>query len=1101
MDHQKTLSLDEDSINFLKKHHELLRKDYPSSYCSNNIRISLNDLINEKESQINISRLMNSKAGLTHLKLLLSISSKKDIKGFYKKFDAENIIDIGNKEQSAIKEIAHQYLFGSKIKINKYSPKVDLDSLKCLKKIMYEDLGNNFELLSKSKEEYRYYEEKVDIMSNRLHERLKSKEEAENDVAKIEEENKRAEFLKKSLAIRKNKLRYLQKRINLYTNYFGLLPNGKTDNVKNKLLRKSTTSEKETFRQLLDSFKKQKIEANKILAKIPKIKGENNKVYKRYSDATECLSLSEDCLIKEKTYKKNLAKEIKDSTKKTKFQISELKCLNKIIDLYYTFETSILKKTDSTKTSLEIQKKILHKIKENNNNQTCFEYDNNNPAKEMSEIKSEVDKLHTELDVVQGNNQKIFRRSVKMTRLMVQGKKSFEKIKRELSEQIPLTRAMIVKMELHGNGILLKKLKVGFDKLETDFNRARTAKDTRMILLRELGEKHQLLITKLQIYLEFYKEKVITNEHLLTDFYEKLIVLRVELATNFELFEISCLNNDKFSKTTQNIYSDIAKMSKEIWHKIHKARESFEQKENFLNLQLNEQKAILKKYKKFHDKFQKLCLEREDIEILIYQNAVFEKKLNGIYYIKSRKHGLRRVVFAFLYSIANGHSVLKKRLKKSLSFKDKLDFIAPFSKIETFSMLQTGMAVFLILSCFSYFFIYKEMNFNDNRNSFFTSHIAPMHYDKRVTGYNKKTANIVALQTRENKNPFWESNFEKQSEPLAKTTTFNSNQLTVMLEPKKPKVTEDFPVLEKLNPIWRNYIDIFDDLRFDNPKNALRLFELIMNREVIDLALMDSIQLLYSIKRILESEEGPFFDRLFHDFVALGLRKKETVLNIIDTNKVIEEIYGQNLHFIFKGKIKPIAILEEMNMKDFEKIIMPYIIVNYKIFAKVKNLPVPENIKTYAKNLAQDIYICAKKFRVPVTSLLTIVHQESFFMNILGDQGKSASPFQIYQPTKHSILANMKKDGFKVPSKVSKLENHTTFAAFMASYYFANLIRQYAVTVIEPFSRKPTALIINLEKSTRAYNGGKKYQIDVHRKQLELGKYLKRKIKKMSVAS
>lgn len=1100
MDHQKILSLDEDSINFIKKHHELLRKDYPSSYCSNNVRISLDDLINEKEFQINIARLMNSKAGLTHLKLLLSISSKKDIKDFYKKFQAEKIIDIENKEKRAIREIAHQYLFASKIKIHKYSPKVDLDSLKCLKQIMYDNLGKNFELLSKSKEEFRYYEEKVDIMSDSLNERLISKAKVENDVARIKEENKRVEFFKKSLLIRKNKLRYLQKRINLYTNYFGLLPNGKTNNLKNKLLRKSTTSEKETFRQLLDSFKKQKFEANKILAKIPREKGDNKEVYKRYSDLTEGISLSEDCLKKEKTYKKSLAKEIKYFTKKTKFQISELKCLNKIIDLYYEFETSILEKIDCTKNSLEIQKKLLNKYKENNDNQTCFEYDNN-PGDEMSEIKDEVDKLYSELDVTQRHNQKIFRRAIKMTKLMVQGKKRFEKIKRELSDQIPLTRAMIVKMELYENGLLLKKLKIGFDKLEIDFNRARAAKDTRLILLRELGERHQSFITKLQISLEFFKENVLVNENILTDFYEKLIALRIELATNFELFETSCLNNDKFPKTIQNIYSDIAKILKEIWHKVHSARESFEKKENYLNLQLNEQKVILKKYKKFYDKYKKLFLEREDIEILIYQNASFETKLDGIYYQKSQKYELRRVAFGFLHFITNVHSVLRKRLKSSLSFKDKLDFITPLFKIETFSMLQTGIVVFLILSCFSYFLINKGMNSYDNRNSFFTSHITPMNYDKRATEYNKKSANMVEFQSKEKKNPFGGNNFEKLSEPLVKTASFNSNQLTVILEPKQPKVAEDIPEAKMLNPIWGNYIDIFDDLRFDNPKNAFRLFELIMNREVIDLSLMDSIQLLYSIKRILESEEGPFFDRLFHDFVALGLRKKETVLNIIDTNKVIEEIYGQNLHFIFKGKIRPIAILEEMDLKSFEEIILPYIIINYKTFAKVKNRSVPKNLKTYAKNLAQDIYICAKKFRVPVTSLLTIVHQETFFINMLGDQGKSASPFQIYQPTKHFILANMKKDGFKVPAKVPNLENHTTFAAFMASYYFANLIRQYAVTVIEPFSRKPTALIINLEKSTRAYNGGKKYQNDVYRKQLELGKYLKRKIKKGFIAS
>ncbi len=665
-------------------------------------------------------------------------------------------------------------------------------------------------------------------------------------------------------------------------------------------------------------------------------------------------------------------------------------------------------------------------------------------------------------------------------------------------------RAVKLRKKISRNGTLLLKKRNSIDEFEKALISANEKKNTKLFSLKERGDQHHSLISKWQIFLELTKEKILDNENLLTGVYEKLIDLRIDLATIYELFEISCVYNDKVLKAILDVHENIEGMLNNILLEIQSARKSLESEERNLNIYLKEQQGIEEKYKELCYKFHGACIGRGDIDILIYQNDVLEKKLNKLCLGDTLSNNTRVFAFEIPNQAEHFKDALNGRSDNIKPRKKMFDFMPQLETIGSFPLFQTGTVVFLILSFFSYLLVYNTNKIYDNEKSLQAFNLKTDGADNDKLSDDLDTLSNVP-DFKEKINLFDKNSSEKRLN-LEKVNAFPGNFLNILPPPLVPELNQEAIVndgkeTERISGLWANYSDIFDDLRFDSPMNAFRLFEIMMNRQAVDLTLMDSIQLLYSIRRVLNSEEGLFFDRLFHDFVKFGYEKKVAARNVLHNNRLLEKIYNKNVHYIFKGKLRPIAMLEEMSIKDFEKILVPYIITNYKAFARVKNISVPENINIYAKNLAQDIYICAKKFRVPVTSLLTIAHQESFFINLLGDSGKSASPFQIYQPTKQIILKNMRRDGFKVPDKVSNLENHVTFAAFIAAYHFSNLIKNYAHPIIDPISHQPTALIVNLRKSTKFYNGGKYYDKNIQMKQKKLHSYLKYKTGKVPVAS
>jgi len=261
---------------------------------------------------------------------------------------------------------------------------------------------------------------------------------------------------------------------------------------------------------------------------------------------------------------------------------------------------------------------------------------------------------------------------------------------------------------------------------------------------------------------------------------------------------------------------------------------------------------------------------------------------------------------------------------------------------------------------------------------------------------------------------------------------------------------------------------------------------------------IDSMILVSHLDKVIHRDERYFFKRIYDEFVDLGMSKKEALFNIIHNERLLKEknaYFRDSYKILYKGTIRPIRTLEEMSLEEFKQIAIPYIESRYRIFANHKGFKIPRTLNEYVESMAENIYISAKRFNIPVTSLMTIAHQETFYLNILGDNKKSASPFQIYRPTKVMILENMRRDGFKVPQHVHHLENHLSLASYMAAYHFAELMELYSVELdVKNVRDSSKKIVYDLNRSTSSYNGGKKYYKQVFLKQLELQKFMEQRL-------
>lgn len=1132
MDYQHIFSLNENSSNFLKKHTGLLKKAYPASHYYKNIRISLDDLIDEKENLTSLPKLLFTKEGLTHFKLLLSISSGKEIKSFYQKVKDKNIIDPHDPDHNDVKEILDKFHENSKTKKDTRVPKFDLESLKYLKEMMTNSKKKDYEQLLSSKEELRYYKEKIYTSTILYKNKLKEKFIAEREVIKSKEKNMLLDALKKSLQARKSKLRFIRKRINLHSKHFKYEQKEKIGNAKYELnfSVEGIVKEKNKYNRMLTVFREQKMELEKIQREMQNISNRGNGTYIKYSEVCKELSLIEHDLKRDTTYKDDLTKEIKSLIGRIRKYQSELKSLKKIIASSDSFENRYRKKAALLICSLNAQKKVFDRFKNSKNHSIDF-CEIAPLANDVEKNNLEIGELSKSLDIFHQGTQKILTGAVKLVSNLTQGREVFEKIKKEITSSIPIARIMKFKKEIAKNKNLLSNLIANFDGLEKNFINAKKEEEAKLSSLRELKKKHGLLISKQQIFIELSKEKILSDESLLTGLYEKLVCMKIQLSTNYQILESSCIHNTENLKTLYDAYSEIEGQQKDIRRKIQYGREFLEKEENSLNMQINQQGIIFKKHNEFYGKFHNLNIEREDIEILIYQNSDLEKQLNYFCPSKTKKYELGGLAFESFYHTGyfkNGYiqnrlnkitnltnlKFFRKESKENIkaqndeiiSQEEKPDSASNnrFLNFNSPTLPLTGILIFLTLSGFAYLFAYKSSAIYDYKNSSLIFNNSSTTNNEKEILYNENISNIFSYQRTEKTKLFGENNLMAFF-PIVKTNSPQNNALNIipfalLPESRQINITEADSEAVGINALWSNYVDIFDDLRFDNPSNVLLLLELMMNKQVLDLTLMDSIQLLYSLKNILQSEEGPFFDRLFQDFVKLGNTKKEAASNLLHNNRLIEKNYDRSIHFIFKGKIRPITTLEEMTLRDFEKIIIPYIVINYKSLVMNKTISTKKNISSYAKKLAQDIYICAKKFRVPVTSLLAIAHQEYFFIAPIADSSKSNSFFQISQPTKIHILDRMRKDGFKIPKNISNTESHITLVTFMTAYHFAHLMRHHARPIIDPLTHKPVTLILNLGKSTYSYSGGKKYGKNVLLKQIKLESYLNDKIKRIAVS-
>lgn len=236
--------------------------------------------------------------------------------------------------------------------------------------------------------------------------------------------------------------------------------------------------------------------------------------------------------------------------------------------------------------------------------------------------------------------------------------------------------------------------------------------------------------------------------------------------------------------------------------------------------------------------------------------------------------------------------------------------------------------------------------------------------------------------------------------------------------------------------------------------------------------------------------EGRFWDRMLNDFHSLS-GDKTACLNMIMANyRQHREGRAKLALARFSGNLTPIPEIEALDLPGFKKLAAPYIKSNLRSFEIEPGFMVPADvpdppIDQYAQRLAEDMYFSARLFEVPLTLMVVIAHQETHFANILGDRNRSASPFQIFQPTKPLIAKYLASRNLKIPLTPPRLEKTLTLATYMAAAHMADLIGQVSV-------KTGQGSVCDLDRVALRYNGGPDYPPAVYQKKLRLQSYVKR---------
>ena len=236
--------------------------------------------------------------------------------------------------------------------------------------------------------------------------------------------------------------------------------------------------------------------------------------------------------------------------------------------------------------------------------------------------------------------------------------------------------------------------------------------------------------------------------------------------------------------------------------------------------------------------------------------------------------------------------------------------------------------------------------------------------------------------------------------------------------------------------------------------------------------------------------ECMFYDRLYADFRALGASPEDSLTMILNNARYHAESSANRPQMEFAGRLKPIPELEGLSQAGFTRVVTPYFKANIKAFISHPAFAYahkPEQIGEYAQQLASDMYTACEAFGVPKTLLISITHQESYFANVLGDNSLSASPFQIYRPTKPLIVKHMGENGLMIPKVPTRLQDHLTLATYMAAFHVSQLIENSTRSW-----KKNKPPLCDLDQVALSYNGGEAYPPAVYRKKLRLMGYLDR---------
>ncbi len=257
-------------------------------------------------------------------------------------------------------------------------------------------------------------------------------------------------------------------------------------------------------------------------------------------------------------------------------------------------------------------------------------------------------------------------------------------------------------------------------------------------------------------------------------------------------------------------------------------------------------------------------------------------------------------------------------------------------------------------------------------------------------------------------------------------------------------------------------------------------------RELAGRGLPPSAAALAAVDSAPERAQHLFLDRLYREYRTLGFSAEEALGALATNERATRDLArAWQPPRVYSGACRPVPGLEKMKLKDFLQRMAPYIKGRLQVFLRQRSMTYSGDLDRYARDLAFDMYCAAKKFQVPVTFLMAIAHQETWYANVLGDANRSASPFQIYEPTRLLIRESMRRQGFIPPPKKVRLERHLTLATYMAAYHLRELMQQ----AFTPADRRHPARV-DMYKVLLRYNGSRRYPGRVAKRQKALARFL-----------
>jgi hypothetical protein len=243
----------------------------------------------------------------------------------------------------------------------------------------------------------------------------------------------------------------------------------------------------------------------------------------------------------------------------------------------------------------------------------------------------------------------------------------------------------------------------------------------------------------------------------------------------------------------------------------------------------------------------------------------------------------------------------------------------------------------------------------------------------------------------------------------------------------------------------------------------------------------------------LVEAEGPaagaadlFLDRLYSEYRSLGFTAGEA-LGAIAANERAADALARSWHppRAYTGQVRPVGAMERLGLEDFLARMTPYIQDKLNVFLRQREMDYSGSLEDYAQDLAFDMWCAAKRFQVPITFMMAIAHQETWYANVLGDADRSASPFQIYEPTRALIRSSLARAGFVPPPAGVQLQRHLTMATFMAAYH----LRELMAEAYTP-GRGGRPASVDMDQVLKRYNGSSRYAGRVAKRQKALARHL-----------